>query len=429
MMAVVIRMPALAAGSTEATLQSWLVAVGESVAVGQGIADIETDKAVVEYSAEAPGVVAALIVGAGVAAAVGAPIAVLAEPGESVHQALAVAAPDLGAPARPDDPGDGRPTASAESTPVPPPVAAPEQAESLSEPPAPAPTRLFATPLVRRLAAERGIDLATIAGSGPRGRVVRRDLDALAAVRLGPAAEQPSAPVAATGLDEQPYVAVPHTRMRRAIARRLTESTATVPHFFLAADCRVDELLDLRSRINALDGLRVSVNDLVLKAVAGALQDVPEANAIWTDNATRRFSRVDIGVAISVPGGLVTPVVRGVESRSVRDLSETVRALADRAREGRLAPAELEGGSFAVSNLGMYGTQEFSAIINPPHSGILAVGAATKRPVVDAEGNLAVATAMTVTLSADHRVLDGALAAQLLAAFVTRIENPLSLLV
>jgi pyruvate dehydrogenase E2 component (dihydrolipoamide acetyltransferase) len=217
--------------------------------------------------------------------------------------------------------------------------------------------------------------------------------------------------------------------MRRAIARRLGESTATVPHFFLVADCRVDELLAVRARINDTAEPGVSVNDFVVKAVAAALQDVPEANAIWTDEATRRFAGADIAVAVAVPGGLVTPVLRGVERMPLGRLSADLRDLAERARGGGLKQHELEGGSFSVSNLGMYGTQEFSAIINPPHAGIFAVGAAAKRPVVDAAGELAVASVMTVTLSADHRVLDGALAAQLLAAFVRRIENPLSMLV
>jgi pyruvate dehydrogenase E2 component (dihydrolipoamide acetyltransferase) len=225
------------------------------------------------------------------------------------------------------------------------------------------------------------------------------------------------------------FTDVPHTGMRRAIARRLTESVTTVPHFFVEADCRVDELLALRSRINERTDVKVSVNDFVLKAVAAAMADVPEANAIWTDDATRRFTGVDVGVAVSIPGGLVTPVVRGIETLSISAISRTVRDLAERAREGKLKQHELEGGSFAVSNLGMYGTSRFSAIINPPHSGILAVGAASRRAVVGEDGELKAASVMSVTLSADHRVLDGALAAQWLAAFTARIENPLSLLV
>lgn len=225
------------------------------------------------------------------------------------------------------------------------------------------------------------------------------------------------------------FTDISHTGMRRAIARRLTESTTTVPHFFLSADCVVDEVLELRARINERADVKISVNDFVLKAVAAAMVAVPDANAIWTSEATRRFAGVDIGVAVSVPGGLVTPVLRGVEGLSLSGISRTVRDLAERARAGGLKQAELEGGSFAVSNLGMYGTTRFSAIINPPHAGILAVGAAQKRPVVGEDGALTVATVLTVTLSADHRVLDGALAAQWLAEFTDRIQHPLSLLV
>jgi pyruvate dehydrogenase E2 component (dihydrolipoamide acetyltransferase) len=280
---------------------------------------------------------------------------------------------------------------------------------------------------VRKLARERGIELSGIAGSGPNGRIVRRDLDALPA-SAAPVA--PAVPGAAAGQGvEGAFTDVPHTGMRRAIARRLTESVTTVPHFFLTADCVVDELLDLRARINERADPKVSVNDFVLKAVAAAMQEVPEANAIWMPEATRRFSSVDIGVAVSVPGGLVSPVLRGVETLSLGAIGRTVRDLAERARAGRLTQNELEGGSFAVSNLGMYGTSRFSAIINPPHSGILAVGAAERRVVVGADDVVAPASVMTVTLSADHRVLDGALAAQWLAAFTERIEHPLSLLV
>lgn len=413
-MSTVVRMPALAAGATEAAIQSWLVSVGEDVTAGQAIVEIETEKAVVEYEAEASGTLAGILVQQGEAATVGAPIAVLADAGQSPAEALAEAGAETGAE-----------TASADAPAPPPPqsLQAVESAEVL--PGTPAPRRLFASPLVRRLAKERGLDLGAIAGSGPNGRIVRRDIDALPDTSA-PAPAPASAPAA---VPPGAFTDIPHTRMRRAIARRLTESSTTVPHFFLVADCRVDELLALRGRVNADRDAKISVNDFVLKAVASAMQDVPEANAIWTEDATRRFSGVDIAVAVSVPGGLVTPVVRGVERMRLSEISSTVLDLADRARDGRIGQAELEGGSFSVSNLGMYGTTEFSAIINPPHSGILAVGAATRRPVVGDDGELTVATVMTVTLSADHRVLDGALAAEWLAAFVRRIEDPLGMLV
>ena len=433
-MAAVIRMPALAAGATDAAVQSWLVSVGDRVEVGQEIVEIETEKAVVEYEAEAAGTVAALFVEAGDAAAVGSPIAVLAEDGESPEQAIAAAG--VSAPAPAAAPAEAHAAAAA-----PAPVTAPAAAPAA---PAPAPSeaadhegRLFASPLVRKLARERGIDLSGIAGSGPHGRIVRRDLDALltseAAAPAASTASAPaptaSAPAPVASASGAAFADVPHTGMRRAIARRLTESVTTVPHFFLEADCVVDEVLELRARINERSDVKISVNDFVLKAVAAAMLDVPDANAIWTDEATRRFTGVDIGVAVSIPGGLVTPVVRGVEGLSLSGISRTVRDLAERARAGRLKQHELEGGSFAVSNLGMYGTSRFSAIINPPHSGILAVGAAQKRPVVGDDGDLTVATVMSVALSADHRVLDGALAAQWLAAFTERIQHPLSLLV
>jgi pyruvate dehydrogenase E2 component (dihydrolipoamide acetyltransferase) len=456
-MAAVVRMPALAAGAAEAAIQSWLVGVGETVVRGQAIVEIETEKAVVEYEAEQDGVLAGILVPDGDSAAVGSPIAVLAESGESSEQALAAAAsegarstaapvsvPEAVEPANPEPatPVPASPTESSEDglLPAPAPVDSVESSAGDTTR-APGARRLFASPLVRRLARERGIDLSTIRGSGPQGRIVRRDLDDLARPSAEPVATPISGgvPVAAEGAPasvpsspasvRSAHEDVPHTGMRRAIARRLTESVTTVPHFFVVADCRVDELLSLRARINEQPELKVSVNDFVLKAVAWAMRDVPEANAIWTDEATRRFTDVDIAIAVAVPAGLVTPVLRGVERMTLGELSGASRELAQRARDGRIKQHELEGGSFSVSNLGMYGTKEFSAIINPPHSGILAVGAASPRPVVGADGELTVANVMTVTLSADHRVLDGALAAQWLAAFVRRIENPLSLLV
>lgn len=436
-MAVIVRMPEVATGAAEAAIQSWLVEVGAPVAAGQAIVEIETEKAVVEYEAERAGTLAGILLPAGDAAGVGVPIAVLAEEGESLDAALAAAgesaprelAPEEAVAAEPEEAAD-----SAVASDGPPAADAPSATQTSG---GGEERRIFASPLVRRLASERGVDLADLTGSGPRGRIVRRDLDAWTAAPKerhpdatapvsAPAAPAPVAvptPPADAGYDD-----VPHTGMRRAIARRLSESKATVPHFYLQADCRVDELLALRARINEGREERISVNDLVVKAVAGALRAVPEANAIWTEDAVRRFLTADIAVAVSVPGGLLTPVVRQADRLSLGELAATVRDLATRAREGRLKQSELEGGSFSVSNLGMYGTTSFSAIINPPHAGILAVGAATRRPVVEADGSLSAATVMSVTLSADHRVLDGALAAQWLAAFVARIENPLQIL-
>ncbi|PZQ90690.1 MAG: pyruvate dehydrogenase complex dihydrolipoamide acetyltransferase [Leifsonia xyli] len=406
-MATIIRMPEVLAGSAEGAIAAWLVAVGQEIAVGVPLAEVETEKATVEYAAEVEGTVLELLVAEGVSVSVGEPIAVVGAPGE------AVPAPE----AMPDA------------------VAVPAEAESASAeavaPSDPAPragsaARLFASPLVRRLARERGVELATLTGTGPGGRIVRADLARVpVAEGAAPAAPAPaSAPAAAQTTAED----IPLTPMRRAIARRLTESTSTVPHFFLVADCRVDELVALRRRINESTEVKVSLNDFVMKAAAAAYVDVPEANAIWAETAIRRFPTVDLAIAVAIDGGLVTPVLRSVETQTLTQLARNVADLAERARAGRLKQHELEGGSASVSNLGMYGVTEFSAIINPPHSAILAVGAARQQPVV-VDGGLAVGTVMTVTLSADHRVLDGALAAQWLAAFVKRIENPLGMLV
>lgn len=461
-MAIIVRMPEIATGTTEAAIAGWMVAVGDDITSGQPIVEIETEKATVEYEAEDAGVLAGLLLDAGVAAAVGTPIAVLATGGQTTEEALAEAGVD-GAPVVVEAAGAAEPEASnsvaAQEADSPPTSKAPEvispsvdsfpatvQSDAAS---AASGDRQFASPLVRKLVRERGIDLGGVAGTGPNGRIVRRDIEALAAGAssdAGVTAGSPGAesigdpaprtagaePASAASKRTQPeagYVDTPHTGMRRAIARRLTESKSTVPHFYLVAHCRMDALLDLRRQINSIEGVKVSVNDLVVKAVAGALTDVPAANAIWTDDATRTFDSVDIAVAVSVPAGLLTPVIRGVEKLSLGQLGAQIRDLAGRARDGKLKQHELEGGSFSVSNLGMYGTSEFSAILNPPQSGILAVGAAEQRPVVQEDGSLGVTTVMTVTLSADHRVLDGALAAEWLAAFQQRIEHPMSILI
>ena len=393
-MATIVRMPSVMAGAKEAALQTWLVAVGDRVSAGQPIAEIETEKAVFEHEAEASGVVAGLLVEVGDSVAVGAPIAVLADEGEAMDAALAAVT-------------DEQPA-----------VVAQPLATAAESPAADQPARIFASPLVRRLARERGFDLAEIHGTGPGGRIVRRDVERL---EPPPAATTPSA--AAEWTD------VPHTPMRGTIARRLTESTSTVPQFTLTADCRADALLDLRRVVNADREEAISVNDLVVKAVGAALMAVPDANVIWTPDATRRFASADVGVAIAIDGGLVTPVIRGIERMPLGEVSAAIKDVAARARSGSLRQHELEGGSFSVSNLGMYGIREFSAIINPPQAGILAVGAATKRVVVGDDDEMSIATVMTVTLTADHRVLDGALAAQWLTAFAGFIENPVRMLV
>jgi pyruvate dehydrogenase E2 component (dihydrolipoyllysine-residue acetyltransferase) len=413
----VIRLPEVLTGMSEATLISWSVQVGEQVRVGQPLADVETEKASVEYLAEVSGVLAEHLVELNQPVAVGTPIALLATAGETVEQARvsrSVPAPATG--------------------PVPVSTPAPESATGDARAP-----RLRATPLVRRLAARRGIDLAALEGTGPGGRIVRRDLERLTAGTEGATGQERSASIvtvptptpttepAAVPVGAEP-VAVPHSGMRRAIARRLTESKASVPHFYLSADCQVDALLALRRQLNEAHGVSISINDFVLKAVAGALRDVPEMNAMWTPDAVLRHQKVDIAVAVALEDGLVTPVVRDVDTRSLSDVSAEVRDLARRARDGRLKQHELDGGTFSVSNLGMYGTERFAAIINPPHSGILAVGAATARPVV-VDGQLTVGTVLSVTLSGDHRVVDGATGARWLDSFVRRMRDPLRILV
>ena len=445
-MPTVVRMPEVLANAAEAVIQSWLVSEGQEIKVGDLLAEVETEKAVVELAAEVEGVLARLIAEPGATIAVGAPIAIVLAPGE-IDADLQAEPPHGTSPATPHadvaldadatmaDPDSGAPVLEAasqrESAPV---RAAATQVDAdpgREAPPAVSPgangRRLFATPLVRKLAGERNIDLTAVTGTGPGGRIVRRDLDRLDAAEAAPAAEAPPPVPAATPAAEG-FTNVALTGMRKAIARRLTESKATVPHFYVKADCRVDVLMELRRSVNAVATVKVSLNDFVLKAVAGALVEVPEANSIWTETSLRRFDEVDVAVAVAVDGGLLTPVLRGVNGMPLTVVAATVADLAQRAREGRLKQVELEGGSFAVSNLGMYGVSEFSAILNPPQSGILAVGGAAPRPVV-VDGELGIATVMTVTLSADHRVIDGAVAAQWMAAFVRRIENPMRMLI
>ncbi len=393
-MASVVRMPSVLAGAAEAAIASWLVAPGDTVAVGDPLAEIETEKAIVEYGAEEAGVVGRIVLAAGEVGEIGAPIAVLVKDGETDADIDAA----LG----------GQATQSASQV------------------------RIFASPIVRKIARENGIDLAAIAGTGPNGRIVRRDLERLAdqhrrtageARQEGRAAPQPAAAQAsATG------TLIPHTPIRRAIARRLTESKATTPHFYMATECVVDELLGLRKRINETAPVKVSVNNFVIMAVAAAFLDVPEANVTWTDEGLVAHASVDVSIAVATDGGLVTPVLRGVEAKRLSVIAAEAQSLAQRARDRRLLQHELEGGAFSISNLGMYGTLEFSAIINPPQSGILAVGAARPQAVV-VDGAVTVANVMRCTLSVDHRAIDGALAARWLAAFTIRIQDPLGMIV
>lgn len=415
-MTIVIRMPEVLAGATEGVISRWSVAEGDEVKVGDVLAEIETDKASVEYQAEDAGTVARLLAAEGDMIDVGKPIAVFASAGDTesdIAQALANAGVDGESASVATAPGE-----VAEPSPI---------SEQISPTEVSAPGvpdvggRLRASPIVRKIAKEQGVDLNGVSGSGPSGRIVRRDIDQLLA--SGAPARPPAVVSAATNA---PYAEIPHSSMRRAIARRLTESKSTVPHFYLKADCRVDGLLEARSQVNGALGVKTSVNDWVVKAVAHALMAVPEANVVWSDQSMRRFSQADISVAVATEGGLYTPVLRGVEKMSLSEIGERIRDLADRARQGTIKHEEIDGGSFAVTNLGMFGTEEFSAILNPPQSGILAVGAAREKAVVT-NGALGIATVMTVTLSADHRAVDGALAAQWMAAFQNAIENPLLL--
>jgi pyruvate dehydrogenase E2 component (dihydrolipoamide acetyltransferase) len=413
-------MPEVLAGATEAVLAKWMISEGQDVAVGDVLAEIETEKANVDYQAEEQGMLARVLIQPGQSVEVGTPIAVFSAAGETaddVDAALAAAGGSV-------TPAESAPEA----------VSAPAPGAVATEAPAvTAPTsgRIYVSPLVRKRAREAGIDISRVTGTGPGGRIVKKDLEAFLAAGGATEAvtevplQRTYTPSAVTG--EAGYTDRPHTGMRRAIARRLTESKTTVPHFYVTADCRVDKLLQARAEMNESTGVRISVNDWVMKAVAMALIEVPDANVIWTDDALRYFDRADIAVAVSVEGGLLTPVIRGVESMSLTQINAEVSRLAAKAREGKISQAEIEGGSFSVSNLGMYGTDSFQAILNPPQSGILAVGAA-REAVLAKEGGLIAGTVMTVNLSADHRAVDGALAAQWMKAFRHFIENPLALL-
>ncbi len=437
-MAIVIRMPEVLAGAAEAVISQWMIQEGQDVAVGDTLAEIETEKANVDYQAEEQGTLARVLIKPGETVEVGAPIAVFAAAGDSdddIEAALAAAGgsaeaaptlePAAEAPAAPTPPATPEPVATPATEPVASPAAEPAPATS----PAPG-GRIYASPLVRKRAREAGIDLSQVTGTGPGGRIVKKDLESFTPPAAAPAAAAtpaptPAYPAPANG--EAGYTDRPHTGMRRAIARRLTESKTTVPHFYVTADCRVEKLLAARSEMNEATGVKVSVNDWVMKAVATALMEVPDANVIWTDEALRYFNRADIAVAVAIEGGLLTPVLRGVESMSLTQINAEVNRLATKAREGSISQAEIEGGSFSVSNLGMYGTDSFQAILNPPQSGILAVGAARDAVVVE-DGELVAGKVMTVNLSADHRAVDGALAAEWMKAFRHYIENPLALL-
>ena len=445
-MATAILMPALSPTMTEGKLAQWLKAEGDVVAAGDVLAEIETDKATMEVEAVDEGVLAKIVVPGGTeGVAVNAVIAVLADEGEDAAGVDVDALSTMPSPApiaAPSAAPSAAPASASEPTPAPAPappapVAAPTPAPIPLPTPAPTPapaTRVFASPLARRLAGDAGIDLTAVAGSGPRGRIVKKDVDAAIAAGPVPAAVALAiaggpTPAPAGDLPGMPgYDAIPHSMMRKTIARRLTESKQTAPHFYLTVDCRIDELLDLRKKLNAnANDYKLSVNDLIIRAAALALKEVPEANASWFEDAVRMWHTVDISVAVAIEGGLITPIIRGAEGKGLKAISSEMKDLAERARIGKLAPEEYQGGTFSISNLGMFGIKEFSAVINPPQGAILAVGAGEPRPVV-VDGALAVGTVMTCTLSVDHRVVDGAVGAAFMQVFKGLIEEPLKML-
>jgi pyruvate dehydrogenase E2 component (dihydrolipoamide acetyltransferase) len=449
-MPINITMPALSPTMEEGNLAKWLVKEGDEVKAGDVIAEIETDKATMEVEAVDEGKVAKIVVPAGTEGVkVNALIAVLAEEGEDVADAAKAGG------------------ASEKKAEAPKAAEAPKQEPAKAEPakpekpqaPAAAPVanghavgdRVFASPLARRIAKDGGVDVAGVKGTGPHGRVVKADVEAAiaggGAKATAPAGAPATAPAAKPMSDdavlklfeEGSYELVPHDNMRKTIARRLVEAKTTIPHFYLTVDCEIDALLALRAQINAAAPMKktdhgeapvykLSVNDMIIKAMAMALMAVPEANVSWTEANMVKHKHADVGVAVSIPGGLITPIIKQADQKSLSAISNEMKDLASRARNRKLKPEEYQGGTTAVSNLGMFGVKDFAAVINPPHATILAVGTGEERAVVK-KGEIVIANMMSVTLSTDHRAVDGALGAELLQAFRKYIENPMSMLV
>ena len=454
-MPIEITMPALSPTMEEGNLAKWLVKEGDQVSPGDVIAEIETDKATMEVEAVDEGTVARLVVPAGTEGVkVNAVIAVLAAEGEDASAAAksgGEAAPKAEAKAEPaatEAPAKAEP-AKTEAPKAQPSATGPGKAEA----PAASGQRTFASPLARRIAKDAGIDVSAVSGSGPKGRVVKADVEAAIAgggPKVAPASKavdtaapttpRPMSDDAVLKLfEEGSYELVPHDNMRKTIARRLVEAKSTIPHFYLTLDCELDALLALRKQLNDAAPTRktekgeepaykLSVNDLVIKAMAMALMAVPDANASWTEGGMLKHKHADVGVAVSIPGGLITPIVRKADQKTLSVISNEMKDLAGRARNRKLKPEEYQGGTTAVSNLGMFGIKDFAAVINPPHATILAVGAGEERAVVK-NGEIRIATVMSVTLSTDHRAVDGALGAELLGAFKKYIENPMGMLV
>ncbi|WP_342075409.1 pyruvate dehydrogenase complex dihydrolipoamide acetyltransferase [Yoonia sp. SS1-5] len=428
-----ILMPALSPTMEEGTLAKWLVKEGDTVSSGDVMAEIETDKATMEFEAVDEGTIGKIVVPGGTEGVkVNDVIAVLLEDGESADDIGDVGSAGTPAKAPADEPA-AAPAAAAASQPAP---AAPTKDGN----------RIFASPLARRIAADKGLDLADIKGTGPHGRIVKADVEnakpgaKTSAAAPASKAEAPAAAAMAAGpstdvviktYEGRPFEEVKLDGMRKTIAARLTEAKQSVPHFYLRRDINLDALLKFRSQLNKQlepRGVKLSVNDFIIKACALALQQVPEANAVWAGDRTLKFEKSDVAVAVAIEGGLFTPVLKDADMKSLSALSAEMKDLAGRARERKLAPHEYQGGSFAISNLGMFGIDNFDAIINPPHAAILAVGAGVKKPIVGEDGELAVGTVMSTTLSVDHRVIDGALGANLLQAIKDNLENPMTML-
>jgi pyruvate dehydrogenase E2 component (dihydrolipoamide acetyltransferase) len=452
-MPINILMPALSPTMEKGNLAKWLKKEGDKVKSGDVIAEIETDKATMEVEAVDEGTIAKILVPEGTQdVAVNDVIAVLAGDGEDVKAAGAGAgsAPPKPAPAA-EAPAAAKPApAQAAAAPAPAPAAkapAPAAAQATPAPQANGHDRTFSSPLARRLAKEAGIELARISGSGPHGRVIARDVEEAKSGKglKAPAAAPAGAPSIAPSMSDKQiralfedgsYEVIPHDGMRRTIAQRLTASVQTVPHFYLTMDCNIGKLVEAREEINASapkdkDGkpaYKLSVNDFVIKALALALQRIPNANVSWTESGMLKHKYSDIGVAVAMPGGLITPIIRKAETKSLSTISGEMKDFATRARARRLKPEEYQGGTTAVSNLGMYGIKHFTAVINPPHATILAVGTSEERAVIRA-GKIEAAHIMSVTLSCDHRAVDGALGAELIGAFKTLIENPVMMMV
>jgi pyruvate dehydrogenase E2 component (dihydrolipoamide acetyltransferase) len=451
-MPIEVLMPALSPTMTEGTLAKWNVKEGDKVESGDVLAEIETDKATMEVEAVDEGTIGKVLVEEGSeGVAVNTVIALLLEEDEdeSALEGADTSAPQVGGDAAAaEEKSEASAQPQQEAAPASKPAEKPAEPAGPVKPAPAAPVangeRIKASPLARRIADQQGVDLTTLEGSGPRGRIVKRDVEGAkaakpAAAETAATSAEAAAPQGAVGgvapawnpdLSGLPeYEEIPNSSMRKVIARRLTEAKQQVPHFYLTVDCEIDNLLATRKQLNekAAEGVKISVNDFIIRAVSIALKRVPAANAVWTEKAILQCKQQDISVAVAIDGGLITPIIKNAGGKGLSEISTEMKSLAGKARDGKLQPAEYQGGTFSVSNLGMFGIKDFSAIINPPQGCILAVGAGEQRAVVK-DGALAIATVMTCTLSVDHRVVDGAVGAEFMAEFKKLIEDPLSML-